>query len=369
VPALRANLRPYGTLDPDFDPLVERVLDDPAVPERLRCLALSTFVRETSDIADPRTEPAYVEAREIAYRLDDPVLIGMALWAGGEVYLPDRNPAERQAIVREVRALADRSELPVFQVLAHIITAYGLGVELRFDEARWEVEQAAVLSRKFQLRQGTFIANVMLAEYELVTGDAERAAGMYVEEFEYQRSVGSVDAGAALLLGLTMVRFAQGRLDELLPELRAGYREVPAIGHLLGLALAETGRLDEARALLDELDEPRGDYLWQLLACVRAHVVAAVGDAGRAARLYDALLPFAGQVAGAGTTGFVFAPVAGALGRLARVLDRPDDAGRHFEQALAVAERCGSPAWIARAREDLAAGSIHPLAEVEGHSG
>jgi hypothetical protein len=47
-------------------------------------------------------------------------------------------------------------------------------------------------------------------------------------------------------------------------------------------------------------------------------------------------------------------PVGRALGRLALVLDRPDDARRHFEQAITVARTCGSEIWTEQARADLA---------------
>jgi hypothetical protein len=102
---------------------------------------------------------------------------------------------------------------------------------------------------------------------------------------------------------------------------------------------------------------------------MRAFTVTALGDVESAAGLYEALLPHAGQIAGGATNGFALTPVARALGRLAHLLDRPDDARRHFEQALTVAEACGSPAWIAQARADLAAGEGAALVEVEGHSG
>ncbi|HVU92322.1 MAG TPA: AAA family ATPase, partial [Jatrophihabitans sp.] len=354
VPAMRPNLRPYGTSDPEFVKLLDRVLAAPGVPDDLRSLALSTFVRETSDAGDPRTEPAFLEARDLARRTGDPAVLGLALWAGGEVYQADRHPAERDRIVAEIQQLAAESQLPVFEVLAHVVAVYSLNVRLRFDEARAHAEQAGRLSRKYQLRQGAFIANVLLAMIEHATGDPETAARRYQEEFERQRGVGSVDADAALLLALTTVRYTQGRLAELVDALRVTYREaVPAVGHLLGLALAESGALEEAHKVLDEAPPLRDDYIWPVLASMRALTAAAVGDTEVAAELYPQLLPLTGQAAGGGTNGFFLAPVASVLGRLASVLGRDEDARRHFEQAVAVAEACGSPAWIARARADL----------------
>jgi DNA-binding SARP family transcriptional activator len=355
VPAMRGNLRPYGVTDYEFIALIERVLADPGVAPDRRCLALSTFVRETSQIGDPRTEPAYLEARGLAYRLGDPNLIGMALWAGGEVYLPDLHPDQRTEIAEEIQRLGDQYDLPVYQVLGHVVAVNSATHRLDVESAQWHAERASVLSRKFQLRQGNFIAKVLTAMIRHMSGDPEGAAAMYQAEFDEQRGLGSVDADAALLLALTTVRYTQGRLGELVEDLRTVYEEVmPAVGHLLALALAETGDLDGARRLLDEVPPLDPDYMWQLLTTMHALIVARVGDRERAQGLYEALLPFADQVAGGATNGFVLTPVGRALGQLALLLGRPDDARRHFERAIAVAETCGSEVWAEQARSDLA---------------
>jgi len=369
VPAMRGNLRPYGTVDAEFVQLLERVLAEPDLRAELRCLALSTFVRETSETGNPRTEPAYLEARDLATRLGDPILLGMALWAGGEVYLPDLHPAQREEIVTAIQRLGDAHDLPVFQVLGHVVGVNSALVRLDVDRARWHAEEAARISRPFQLRQGQFIANVLIAMVSHIAGDPDTAARMYETEFEHQRELGSVDAAAALVLALTTVRYTQGRLDEMIEPLRRVYGdELPAVGHLLAFALTETGDLDGARALLAELPPLDVDYVWQLLATMRAFTVAALGDVERAAESYEQLRPYAGQIAGGATNGFALTPVARALGRLALVLGRADDARAHFEQALDVARTCGSSPWIAQAKADLAACGAG-LAEVEGHSG
>jgi tetratricopeptide (TPR) repeat protein len=278
----------------------------------------------------------------------------MALWAGGEVYYPDRHLEQREQIAREIQRVGEEYDLPVFQVLGHVVAVYSLNVRLEWADARWHAEQAGLLARKFQLRQGIFISNVLLAMIEHATGDPEKAAHAYQDAFEAQRSVGSVDADAALLLALTTVRASQGRLAELIGDLRLAYRELlPAIGHLLAFALAESGQPEEARRVLAEVPPLVEDYIWPVLACMRARTLATLGITEGAAELYRALLPYTGQVAGAGTTGFVLMPIDGAAGHLAVLLGRPQDALSHFEQALVVAEKCGSPSWIELARADL----------------
>jgi hypothetical protein len=151
------------------------------------------------------------------------------------------------------------------------------------------------------------------------------------------------------------LRFTQGRLGEMVDELRHGYREVlPAIGHLLALALAETGELAEARQVMDEAPPLLHDYMWLTLTTARAFTAVDVNAIDLAPGLYEDLLPYADRIAGAGTNGFILGPIGRALGRLAILLDRPDDARRHFEQARAACNRCGSQVWLDLVELDLA---------------
>jgi tetratricopeptide (TPR) repeat protein len=355
VPTMRGNLRPYGETDYELVALIERVLRADGVDPALRCLALSTLVRETHQIGDARAEGAFAEALDLAHELGDPILVGMALWGGAEIYPPDLHPRRRQAICAEIEQLGAKHELPVFQVLGHVLRVNSAWVRVDIDEARRYTERAGALSRQFQLQQGRFIAAVLEAMLAHASGDLDRAERLYQAEFEEQRGAGTVDAEAAMLLALATIRYSEGRLGELVDELRHVCENVtPAMGHVLALALAERGDLSEASKLLDDVPPLERDNIWLLLTTVRALTVAAVRDLTRAAELYEVLLPHADQLAGAASNGFVFTPVGRALGRLAIVLGRPDDARRHLEQAVEVAKRCGSSAWLDQADADLA---------------
>jgi DNA-binding SARP family transcriptional activator len=353
-PEVRGNLRSYGETDHDLVATIERVLRHGLDPVT-RCQVLTTLVRETSGVDDPRSAPAYAEASALAHQIGDPDLIGMALWAANEVYLADFHPVEREAIRTEVSALAAEHQHPGFQAYAHVMAVNRNCVELDLASARDHVEQLRELSRAYQLRQGQFFATFLEAMLAHFTGDLTGAESLYDAAFETQVRHGTVDADAGLVLARITVRHTQGRLPELVEPMRAMFDSgIPAIGHLLALALAQRGDLPQAREVLRASPPPYHDYLWVLLNSARALTVAIVGASDLAPALYEGLRPHAGQVAGAGSNGFVFTPVARALGQLALLLGRPDDARAHFEQAREVARRCGSQPWLAQVEADFA---------------
>lgn len=355
LPAIRGNLRAYGRTDHELVAVIEGVLREPDLDPALRCRTLCTLVRETSLVDDPRAEPALLEALELARAVGDPELTALTLWSGGEVYLADLHPAQREAIRLELDRLLEDLPSPVFHVLARVMAVNRACVELDIAAAREHNRAAQALARKYQLRQGVFITTVLDAMLAHLGGDLDRAEAMFVQEFEAHRLRGTVDADAALLLSLVTVRYSQGRLPELVEQMSRVTDEVaPAAGHLLALGLALRGDHAAARRRLEATPAPVHDYLWLLLTTARALAVAEVSAVDRAGELYRVLLPFRGRIAGGGTNGYVLTPVARALGRLALLLGRPDDARAHLEQARVVAERCGSRPWLDQVAADLA---------------
>jgi DNA-binding SARP family transcriptional activator len=356
VPAMRGTLRRYGESDEAVIALIERVLDGDVLDPVRRCRLLITLIRETSSVDDPRCAIACREALDLAHRLGIPELIAMALMSSSEEYSVDLEQERREAIRAELTTLAAEHQLPVYRVGAHLLAVNRAAYDLDLTEARRHSEQAREIARAYQLRQGAFVADVVDAMLTFMAGDVEQAEELYRAGYETQLSRGTVDAGAAFLLARTTLRYAQGRLDEMVDELRWAYENVlPAVAHLLGLALAARGELREARHVLDRAPPLLHDYLWMVFATMRAHTVAAVRAPELAAELYESLLPYAGRVAGATTNGFVLGPVARALGQLALLLGRPDDARRHFDEARAVARRCGSLVWLEQIDADVAA--------------
>ena len=137
-----------------------------------------------------------------------------------------------------------------------------------------------------------------------------------------------------------------GRLGELEPQLRAYVAQNPLIVFArcgLQLTLVQLGRLDEARTEFESLarDEfaqvPR-DWNWLASMFVLADICVDLGEAKHAEVLYRLLAPYSARNAMLGWY-HTYGSIAFALGRLAALLGRFDEAKAHFETALAANAR------------------------------
>jgi tetratricopeptide (TPR) repeat protein len=348
--------RSYGRVDEDMIATIERVLDTAELTEPNRGRILCTLVRETSFSGNPRTALAAEEAYRIAHEVDDPELLGMALMARAEVFLADVHPVERDALCLEMEALAERHGMVVFALLGQVLRAQSASVRLDLPAIREHLDQAATIAREYQMRQAMVVTVVMAGMLAHLSGDLDQAEALYYDAYQQQQRIGGIDADDQFALAMITLRFSANRQRELVDRLRQMYgagRSV--VAEALALALVQAGELDEAQRIMAVAEPPLVvDYLWLLFATLRALAVAAVGASDRAPELYEMLLPHRHEVAGGGTSGYVLTPVARALGHLARVMDRHDDAVRHFEEARAVAQRCGSAPWLALIEMDLA---------------
>ena len=127
----------------------------------------------------------------------------------------------------------------------------------------------------------------------------------------------------------------------------------------LAALYAELGMLDEARAQFEELAPdsfaavPR-DSMWPACLTFLAETCLALGDTDRAGVLFDELVPFRDRNLMAAFT-ICFGPADRLLGGLAELSGQADVADRHFQAALELAERSGSPLWTAEVLFDWAA--------------
>lgn len=97
----------------------------------------------------------------------------------------------------------------------------------------------------------------------------------------------------------------------------------------------------------------RPDFLYELAMTWRGLAGMLLGDRDRMQDAYSTLGPFSDRIAGAGTGVVALWPVAQTLGDLAMHLGQPEEARKHYDKALAVAERVGVPRWVTAARRAL----------------
>jgi tetratricopeptide (TPR) repeat protein len=153
----------------------------------------------------------------------------------------------------------------------------------------------------------------------------------------------------------------RGDLEEVEPAIRdlvAEYPARPVFGCALAHLQARLGRLSEARRALGDLaandcSALPFDQEWLYGMSLLAEASALAADTESASVLYELLAPWGDFNAVDVAEGFR-GSVCRYLGLLAQLLERPNDAERHFEAALAMNAKLGALPWLARTQEDYA---------------
>jgi hypothetical protein len=125
------------------------------------------------------------------------------------------------------------------------------------------------------------------------------------------------------------------------------------------LLVPTTGPLSRAsttsrrRTLSRDLGREHVDAEWLFAVCLLADACAPLGDRVAAGRLHALLLPFRDRYARAPVEAS-FGCVARALGVLAAVLGRHDEAAEHLGTAIEIERRMRARPWVAHAQHGLA---------------
>jgi DNA-binding CsgD family transcriptional regulator len=125
------------------------------------------------------------------------------------------------------------------------------------------------------------------------------------------------------------------------------------------LIYTELGRLDEARAELDDLarDDFKSivkDGLWSTSIAYLAEVCAVLGDVDRAATIYQLLLPYKGRCIGLAGGATACGTASRYLALMASTMKRFQEAERHFDEALAMSITMGARPEVAHTQYDYA---------------
>ncbi|MEW6273222.1 MAG: AAA family ATPase [Thermodesulfobacteriota bacterium] len=327
-------------------------------PLRTRLLARLATELYWADAAERRhrlSEEALASAR----RLGNPATLGYALLARVVAVADPDNLDERLALEDEIvalaRAIGDR-ELELTTLQWRLGDALQRGEEAALGE---DLERFLALIDELRLPRYRWLAPAFRSQLALLRGRLDEAEAECGRMLVQAQEVEHEDPGrlaAALWFGILRERDRLG-------ELEGGIRQLTAqevMGAVWPAALAqlyaEIGRREEALAAIDELAPGRFAALRRdvtFLFCAGALAEAAwlLGEPRHAAELHALLAPYAERLVLAGpATIYCFGPVRHHLGCLAALLERWDEASRHFTAAVATSERLGMRVLAARTR-------------------
>jgi DNA-binding SARP family transcriptional activator len=324
--------------------------DSPTRARLLAVLALELF--HTGDRA--RRLALSDESLAIARRLDRPAVLADVLVArpfaiGGPDTLATRL-AETGELVELARRLGDpvavhRAWWTRFRVAVEV------GDAVEADRCLDAEEDLLAEVGQPTLEWMTGLQRVARA---LRRGDPD-AEGLLERVAAAGRATGQPDARLYHAIQLFQLRRDQGRVaeaEDVVRQVVAGSPELPSIHAALAVLCAESGRPDEAAAIIEALAPPDlGDLTVEASTMVTwvlcADVAVDLGDRRRAEQLARVLAPYPEQIA-VWAVGLGIGSVASRLGRLAGLVGDPDSARAHLARAHDIEERAQAPTWLAR---------------------
>ncbi len=311
----------------------------------LRVSLLSRLALELYSANEPVERRAAVsnEAVELARRIGDPRALVTAFHARHWTLTVPELVLERLEHTEEMLEAAEQIADREMQFLAHNARFHcflELGDGSALDREIEAMTRIADLIRQPSYLWHTTCLRAVRAILDGRYADAEELAATALQFGRLRQS--EYPAYVFQYAQLFAIRWAQGRLGELWPSIRAHGDLFPWIPRWRdALVAAELGDQRTARAEVERCarggfaDLPR-DGLWLLHLCALAECCVLIGDEERGRLLYELLLPHGDRNA-VSYTQQPFGPVALRLGMLASMSGHWQDAERHFGSAR---ERC-----------------------------
>ena len=334
----------------------------PSADPASRCRLLCTLALEIEAHDPDSTDRASAEAVSIAHQLDDPELICRALNARYR-YLATLGPdrwAELDSVGRQQLAAATAAGLDAYRAQGHHILCMAHLARNDLDQAEWHLDRAAEAATSGQLGLALTILATFSGLRDLIAGRFDQAERTFAPVLAQLRRVGYLSVDEIELLVRFCVEHARAgpdtreRMAALAEQSRAAYERFgDEVAEPYTRTLIAAGDLDQARAVWNPRAAIPRDHYWFRWTVLRAENAVHLGDLDTAASCYQQLLPWAGHLPGLLHAHMALGPVDHTLGDVAVALNQPDPAARHYADAIAVAERVGSPHWAARSRQAL----------------
>ncbi|HLI59432.1 MAG TPA: AAA family ATPase [Solirubrobacteraceae bacterium] len=364
IEASRRFIQPPGLVEHDLIELLDLALAQTAGERsvtRVWLLArLCTALYFTPRRGETRRLSA--EATAIAAELGDPEAAALAAgarrrawWGPGQL---ERRLADSTMLLRSARE-AGNVELILQGHLWLVLDLLEAG-----DRAAVEAQIDAFALEAEPLRQPRLVWNVltwraMLALLDGRLADAERLSAQALAD---GIRIEGRAASQYHVMQMLAIRSEQGRAAEMSAVLadilretegRVTWRAGAAIHHL------DAGQRERARAELEALVGPGApeipsDGEWLGATVLLGETASALGDAERAATLYERLEPYADTVLVLGVGAVCWGSVSLCLGRLALACGRTDPALAHLERALRANTALGARIQVATTQLELA---------------
>jgi tetratricopeptide (TPR) repeat protein len=353
-----------GIVDETLVGLLEEAMDavgdsDPAL--RARLVARLAIELSFSEARERRAELSG-EAVALARKVGDPRGLGFALIARHWSLWGPGNVQERLEAANELLAMADSAGDERLALAGHrwrMIDLLELGDT---DSADIEMDAFARIAERRRRVADTLYVHIYRSMRMLLAGEFDQAEAEGYAAVALGNRVQDPNTGNATLLQACTLRRERGRLERLEAPVRAyadRFHSIPGWRCVLAHLLAETGRHDEAREILESLapDGFRGlplDGIWLGAVGYLAETAAALGDATHAETLHDLLEPYADRNVAVGWASTCTGSAGRHLGLLADLLGRRKEAIAYFEKALAMNERMRARPWVAHTQVELA---------------
>jgi hypothetical protein len=349
APMLWSN-RAHGVVDHE---LVEAVRDSlrqlPEGDTTLRARLLATLALESGIWGDPDgARRAAEEAVDLARRSGAVELLAVALNAA---YYAHRVPTGLRRVSElgtDLEQLGTRHRMPGVEALGLLAQCVEPGARGELDLVTARGDRALALSETYDLPHLAVMVALQRAAVTAVRDDLATALARYETVERSAAAGGMYDVSAVATIGRICVHHVHGRITEAAQEIAAVDAVYPLLAApMLACLHAWRGDVEVARRTLAAMPPPAEDYLMTLLEGFRVDAAVAVADHEVAGAAAARLAPYADLVCGGETNAMPLGPVALRLADVADLQGRGEVARRHRRRARQVAERAGSPVWMA----------------------
>ena len=345
-----------GAVDPERVAALEAaVAAVGAAPTPVRARLLASLATERHFEGDERRLDLIGEALELARRVGDPATLAEVLTGGCLAAWGSTAQAKQGPWAAELSELTGQLSDRTLQFHANAVVFYS-GVAAG-DMGRADSALAAGQRIAEDLGQPTLRWRVthLQTQRAMAAGRFQQVKEWSDEGLRLGEASGQPDSLLYAYGPLAITRLLEGRTDEGLDLVTTVVAQAPRAVYqgVQAWALAEAGRHDEARAIVERLRAPQAfagvphDHHRPVTLCYLARACGLLGDADIAAELYDALRPFRLLVNG---LTIWCGPPTHDLGILATTLRRYDDADAHFADAVDRQDRIDARGTVVHTR-------------------